>query len=100
MKMLAIMSLKEKCTAVRGLLEEHGVQIYSEMEILGRTPTTIAKYGWFATPQEHPEYSTLCFAILEDEAATAIFDELARISGEDTSDHPVRAFLVPVERMV
>jgi len=100
MKLVGVMSLKERRQAVRDLLKEHGVQIYSETEIIGHTTATIAKYGWFATPKDVPDYSTLCFAIIADDEAEAIFAGIAEMTREDTSDHPVRAFLVPVEKMV
>ncbi|MFO7653044.1 MAG: hypothetical protein R6X25_04400 [Candidatus Krumholzibacteriia bacterium] len=100
MKLVGIMSLRESRTAVRRLLENHGLQIYSETEILGYTRGTIAQYGWFAAPRDAPSYSTLYFAIVPDEEAEAVFSAIESLARDDETGHPVRAFLVPVERMV
>jgi hypothetical protein len=99
-KLVGIMSVQEKKAVVRDLLKERGIEIYSETDILGHTPATIAQHGWFATARETPEYSSLSFAILPDDAAEAVFAEIERLAAVDESDHPLRAFLVPVERMV
>jgi hypothetical protein len=100
MKLIGIMSLKENRETVRDLLKESGIKIYSETEILGHTSESIARYGWFASPQEHPNYSTLYFAILEDADSETIYEEIARLARVEASENPIRAFLVPVEKMV
>jgi len=100
MKLIGVMSLKEKRAQVRDLFKQHDVRIYSETDILGHTTETIAKFGWFSTPEEVPDYSTLVFAIVEEASAAAVFDAIADLANADRSDHPIRAFLVPVERMV
>ncbi|MDD5718226.1 MAG: hypothetical protein PHQ53_00890 [Candidatus Krumholzibacteria bacterium] len=100
MKLVGIMSLKEHRRIVRDVLQNQGVQIFSETDILGHTTETLAKIGWFATPQATPEYSTLCFAIVPDENAGPILDAFAKLGPTDDTGHPIRAFLVPVERMV
>jgi hypothetical protein len=99
MKLVGIMSLKEHRTVVRDLLRSQDVQIYSETEILGHSTESIAKIGWFATGEESPEYSTLCFAIMPDASAEAAFAAIEAFVREHPSDHPLRAFLVPIERM-
>ena len=100
MKLVGIMSLKEHRRKVREVLKNQGVQIFSETDILGHTTETLARIGWFATPQQTPEYSTLCFAIVPDENAAPILDAIAALGPEDDSGHPIRAFMVPVERMI
>jgi hypothetical protein len=100
MKLISIMSLRDERQAVRDLLASHEVKIYSETEILGHATDSIARYGWFATPKNVPEYSALYFAIVTDEEADAVFAEVAELSRANEGDHPVRAFLVPVEKMV
>ena len=100
MKLVGIMSLKEHRNVVRDLLRSQDVQIYSETEILGHSTETIARIGWFATTDETPEYSTLCFAIMPDASAEAVFAAIAAYVSGHPGDHPLRAFLVPVEAMI
>lgn len=100
MKLVGVMSLREDRQKIRDIMKKHDVQIYSETAIVGHTPASVAKFGWFATTDENPSYATLCFAIIADEAARAIVDEIGQLTGRDKSDHPIRAFLVPVEHMV
>jgi nitrogen regulatory protein PII len=100
MKMIGVMSLEEDKKAIRELLEKHGVQIFSEIDIHGHTTATIEKYGWFATKTDVPLYSTLCFAIIPEDHAQAIMDDIAKLYQESQSDHPIRAFQLNVERMV
>lgn len=100
MKLVGVMSVQEDRPRIRELMKRHAVQIYSEAEIVGHTPQSVAKFGWFATPEETPSYGTLAFAIIDDEAAQAIVAEIAALTAQEPSDHPIRAFLVPVETMV
>jgi nitrogen regulatory protein PII len=100
MKLVGIMSLKEHRNIVRNVLQDQGVQIFSETDILGHTTETLARVGWFATPKQSPEYSTLCFAIVPDENAEPILDAIAALGPTDDSGHPIRAFMVSVERMI
>lgn len=99
MKLVGIMSLKEHREVVRELLRAHEVQIYSETEILGHSTESIARIGWFGSAVESPEYSTLCFAIVPDASAEAVFTAIEVFVRENPGDHPLRAFLVPIERM-
>jgi hypothetical protein len=85
---------------VRDLLRTHDVQIYSEASITGHTTETIVRFGWFIAGGEQPEYSTLSFAIVPAANADSVFASIAELSRREQSDHPIRAFLVPVERMV
>jgi hypothetical protein len=100
MKLVGVMSLREDRQKIRDIMKKHDVQIYSETAIVGHTPTSVAKFGWFATTDENPSYATLCFAIIADEAARSASRSRRRSPGRDQSDHPIRAFLVPVEHMV
>ena len=100
MKLVGVMSLQEEKEFVRELFERHQVQIYSETAISGHTLKTIRSHGWFATDKELPYYSTLCFAIIDDQHAEAIMAEMERHKQGDDSEHPIRAFLVDVEKMI
>jgi len=99
MKLIGIMNLEQDKTTVRKLFEKHGVQIYSETDITGHTVTTLEKYGWRPST-DVPVYSSLCFAIIADERAEEIMNEITRLSRTDASGHPIRAFQVDVERMI
>lgn len=99
MKLIGIMNLDKDRPAVRKIFEKTGVQIYSETEISGHTVSTIEKYGWWPST-DVPVYSSLCFAIIPDEQADEIMGAISRLSAEDDTGHPIRAFLVDVERMV
>jgi hypothetical protein len=100
MKLIGIMSLREDRDRVRDLLRDRGVRIYSEADIVGHSQETIASFGWFATPAEIPQYGSLCFAILPAGEAEALFQQIGGLAGESERDHPIRAFLVPVEAMI
>jgi hypothetical protein len=100
MKLVGIMSVQEDRPRIRDLMKRHAVQIYSETPITGHTTQTVEKFGWFATPEESPSYGTLAFAIIDDHAAQAIVAAIIEQGAKEPSDHPIRAFLVPVETMV
>jgi hypothetical protein len=99
MKLIGIMSLEKDKAAVRKLFEKQGVQIYSETEIMGHTVSTLEKYGWWPST-DVPVYSSLCFAIVPDEQAEEIMEGMSRLSTDEETEHPIRAFQVDVERMV
>lgn len=100
MKLIGIMSMQDDRAAVRDLLRDRGVTIYSETDITGHSTETIARYGWFARPAEAATYAALSFAIVPDDAATAVFEAIAAHQQASPGDHPIRAFIVPVEKMV
>jgi nitrogen regulatory protein PII len=100
MKLIGIMSLKEDRAAVRDLFEDKGVRIFSETDILGHSTETIEKFGWFATPQDTADYASLAFAIVEDAAAETVFAAIADLQQARPGDHPIHAFVVPVEKMI
>jgi len=101
MKLVGIMCLEEHRPQVRDLLRDQGLQIYSETSILGHSTETIARIGWFAASEPTPDYSTLMFAIVPDDNAGAVYDAIVALRARiGEVDHPVRAFVVPVERMI
>ena len=100
MKFIGIMSLMEDRENVAALIKEHGVQVFSEADIVGHATGTSGNFGWFTTPQETPEYSSLCFAVLSKDNADALFDAITARQATDPGSHPIRAFIMPVERMI
>ena len=103
MKFIGIMGLNEDADKIRKLFKEHGVQIFSETEITGHTLCALEKYGWWPS-SDIPAYSRLHFAILPEERAGEILDDIAGMTDEneekDDCVHPIRAFQINVERMV
>ncbi|MFH1845382.1 MAG: hypothetical protein ABIF77_19530 [bacterium] len=100
MKLIGLMSLVKDKEVLHDLFEKHDVQVFSKVDIEGHTIDTITKYGWFASDNETPFYSTLCFAIIGDSHADAIMEEIGKMYDEDETERPIRAFQVDVERMV
>ncbi|MBN2433574.1 MAG: hypothetical protein JXQ27_19060 [Acidobacteria bacterium] len=100
MKMIGLMSLEKDKAQLRQIFEENNVQIFSEMEITGHTLNTITRYGWAASTQDVPMYSSLCFAIIPELEAHAVMDEIQAMARRDTSGHPIRAFQLDVEKMI
>jgi hypothetical protein len=101
MKLIGLMSLAQYQEQVRKVFEKHDVQIYSEVEITGHTSDTIKKYGWWVFEKEAvPMYSTLFFAVVPDEKASEIMDDIVCFQEECDPDHPPRAFQVDVEKMI
>jgi hypothetical protein len=95
------MSLAQFRDQVRQLFEQHEVQIYSEVEITGHTADTINTYGWWVFEKDGiPMYSTLFFAVVSDGKAAEIMESITSVREEWDPNHPPRAFLVDVEKMV
>lgn len=100
MKLLGIMSLAKDRDQVIKIFERNNVQIFSETEIAGHTPSTIKEYGWWPTSKEATIYSTLFFAIIPAELADAIMADVKRSREDETPQHPIRVFQVAVEKMI
>jgi hypothetical protein len=100
MKLLGIMSLAKDRDQVIKIFERNDVQIFSETEIAGHSPSTIKEYGWWPTSKEAAIYSTLFFAIISEERAEAIMADVMKHRKSDTPQHPIRVFQVAVEKMI
>jgi len=100
MKLLAIMGYEETRPMVRRLFQAHQVSMMSSMDIKG---CNCEKKGLQAEAWWHADaivgtYSTLCFAILDDDKAAAIMLELEKNPIAVEKDFPARAFLMHVEK--
>ena len=102
MKLLAIMGYEETRPMVRRLFEEHRVSMMSSMDIKGCNceQRGLQAEAWWHADAIVGTYSTLCFAILDDEKAAAIMLELEKKPIAVEKDFPARAFLMHVEKMV
>ncbi|NTW48813.1 MAG: hypothetical protein HGB19_03610 [Chlorobiales bacterium] len=100
MKLIALMCLENCSKQVRKLFEQYEVKIFSEMDIRGYAPDNAVKYGWWPSDRDLPMYSSLCFAIVSVEKATQIMDGVEAIVKQDETGHPVKAFVLDIERMI
>ena len=100
MKFLAIMGHEETRPKVRHLFQEHQVSMISSMDIRGCNceATGVKREAWWPTDEIIGTYSSLCFAILDDDKAEAIMKELEKNPIAVDKDFPVRAFLMNVEK--
>jgi hypothetical protein len=100
MKLIGLMGLSQYRDRVRKLFEKHEVQIYSEIEIIGHTSDTIKRYGWWSFDKDLPIYSIMFFAVVPNEKAAEIMEDINCFREECDPQHPTRAFLIDVEKMV
>lgn len=102
MKLVAIMSVAAYADALHDLVRAHRIPVYSETDIRGYhtdTPSDVRRLGWFGRA-DTPAYSHLAFAFLPDDAAQGLLDTIAEHNATHDLDHPLRAFLMPVEQAV
>jgi len=94
MKFLAIMGHEETRPMVRRLFQEHQVLMISSMDIRGCNCEKTGSMGqaWWPTDESIGTYSSLCFAILDDDKAEAIMRELEKKPIAVDKDFPARLF--------
>lgn len=102
MKLIGLMSLSDYKNEIREMLKRHKVHIYSEVDIVGHTADTLRKYGWWSSSSAPDEnlYSTLYFTIVEKDLAEAVMNDISEMPQKEDDDHPPRAFMVNIEKMV
>ncbi|HEX9653975.1 MAG TPA: hypothetical protein VGA99_09710 [bacterium] len=101
MKLIVMMSLAQYRDQVRKIFEKHKIHIYSEMEITGHTSDTIKQYGWWVFEKSNiPMYSILFFAVVPQEKADELMNDITCLREECDPNHPPRAFQMDVEKMV
>jgi len=101
MKFLAIMGHEETRPQVRDLFRRFQVLMFSNMSIKGcYCDKGITEQGWWPSDKGVGSYSSMCFAILEDEKADMIIGELEKNPIAIEPDFPARAFVMNVEKMV
>lgn len=100
MKLLGVMGLEVFREEIRALFEGQAIEIYSELDITGHSAQSIEQFGWWHQDKDVPAYSTLFFAILPQEKAEGVLQELKSWSPEEHYHHVPRAFVLPVDKMV
>jgi len=102
MKFLAIMGHEESRPKVRALFQQYQVYMFSNVAIKGCNceKKGLQQQGWWPTNEVYGTYSSLCFAILDDDKAEAIMLELEKKPIEMEKGFPARAFLMNVEKTV
>lgn|GEM_PF-168771 len=102
MKFLAIMGHEETRPKVRSLFKEYQVNMFSNVAIRGCNceKKGLQAQAWWPTDEMIGSYSSLCFAILDDDKAYAIMLELEKNPIVVDNDFPARAFLMNVEKTV
>lgn len=103
MKLLIILSLEEHADDVRKILARQKVPIYSETEIHGFKTGAYQPdiSNWFAR-NDHGVYSTLFFAIQDEESVKRVLDDVRDYNTNEESVHqnPLHAFKLNVEEAV
>lgn len=101
MKFLAIIGDEETRPQVRKLFMSHGVHMFSNVAIRGCSCDTAKQpLAWWPADKNMSTYSSLCFAILDDEKADAIMCELEKSPVATDPAFPARAFVMNVEKML
>lgn len=102
MKLVAVMSLDMYREELHRIYRDHSIQIFSEIDIEGyhhRQTPDATQIGWFGHAN-HPAYSTLTWAFLNDEQADQLLDAIDAFNATNDPAHPVHAFKMPVDRAV
>lgn len=100
MKFLAIMGHEETRPMVRSLFKEYQVNLFSNVAIRGCNcqKPSLMQQSWWPSDEMIGTYSSLCFAILDDDKAESIMLELEKNPIAVDKDFPARAFLMHVEK--
>jgi len=86
---------------VRSLFKKYQVLVISNLSIRGcYCDSKMSEQAWWPSDREVGAYSSLCFAILEDDKAEAIMKELEKNPIATDPGFPARAFLMNVEKML
>ena len=100
MKFIAIMGHEETRAKVRALFQKYQVYMFSNVAIRGCNCENkgMQPQSWWPTNEMPASYSSLCFAILDDDKADAMMAELENNPVAEDKDFPARAFLMNVEK--
>ncbi|MBM3162901.1 MAG: hypothetical protein FJZ79_06235 [Chlorobi bacterium] len=100
MKFIAIMGHEETRPLVRSLFRKFQVHMFSNVSIRGCNcdRKDDSRQSWWPSDDMIGTYSSLCFAVLDDDKADAIMEELEMNPIAVDRDFPARAFLMNVEK--
>lgn len=102
MKLVIILSIQECHEQLRSIYRNQNVRIFSEVDIRGYPISPkdgSVPFGWFSDA-DPAVYSTAGFAFVESGKAAALMDALEEFTCKGEPDHPIHAFLLPVDRAV
>jgi len=100
MKFIAIMGHEETRQKVRALFQKYQVHMFSNVAIRGCNceGRGSQQQAWWPTNEMPASYSSLCFALLDDDKAEAMMAELEKNPIVVDNDFPAKAFLMNVEK--
>lgn len=96
MKMLMILCPNSRVDEVRKLIDEHHVHGYSEMLDVrgaGISGKHLGTRAW-------PGASALVFSVAEESKVDELAEAVGELAGRCSPEEGVRAFVLPVERMI
>ncbi|HWR02291.1 MAG TPA: hypothetical protein VN371_10555 [Chlorobaculum sp.] len=101
MKLIAIIGDEESRPLVRKLFMAHQATLFSNLSIRGCSCEAVKEpLAWWPSDREMSTYSSLCFAILDDEKAETIMKELEGSPVASDPAFPSRVFMMNVEKML
>ncbi|NTW52098.1 MAG: hypothetical protein HGB22_05875 [Chlorobiaceae bacterium] len=101
MKLIAIIGDDQTRPEVRKLFMAHQVNLFSNVAIRGCSCEVVkTPASWWPSDRDMSIYSSLCFAILDDEKAETIMKELERSPIASDPAFPSRVFMMNVEKML
>ncbi|MGC8774007.1 MAG: hypothetical protein ACP5R6_01925 [Chlorobaculum sp.] len=102
MKLIALIGDEETRPLIRKMFTAHQVTLFSSIAIRGCSCETGGEpVAWWPAGKDIPTvYSSLCFAILEDEKAEKIMKDIEANPLAADPAFPSRAFMMNVEKMI
>jgi len=101
MKLIAIIGDEETRPQVRKMFMEHQVNLFSNVAIRGCSCEAVKEpLAWWPSDKDMSTYSSLCFAILDDDKAERIMKELEASPIASDPAFPSRVFMMNVEKML
>lgn len=102
MKLIALIGDEETRPLIRKMFTAHQVTLFSSIAIRGCSCETGGEsVAWWPAGKDIPTvYSSLCFAILEDEKAEKIMKDIEANPLAVDPAFPSRAFMMNVEKMI
>ncbi|UWX57422.1 hypothetical protein NY406_09455 [Chlorobaculum sp. MV4-Y] len=102
MKMIAIIGDEETRPLIRKMFTAHQVTLFSSIAIRGCSCESGGEpVAWWPAGKDIPTvYSSLCFAILDDEKAEKIMKDFEEAPLAADPAFPSKAFMMNVEKMI
>ena len=96
MKLAILMYLKDDEKCVDSLLKEIDIQSFSRLPVEGHRPGPAR--GWYG--ETAPYRSELLMSVLPEEQAKKLTQAVAKCTGVEDQQHPIRAAILDVEQFV